>query len=59
MKLYFMNYIKYAVIPVTNKRLNSAMKLSEYFRVIGCHLIMTCYVEHSVRDFFLNYPITP
>ena len=58
MKLYFMDYIKYVVIPETNKRLNSALNLSEYFRVICCCLIMACYVGHSVRDFFFKDPIT-
>ena len=52
-------YIKDVAIPETNKRLNSAMNLSEYFRVIGCRLIMAYYVGHSVRDFFLKYLITP
>ena len=59
MKLYFMDYIKDVVITETNRRLNSAMNLSEYFPVIGCRLIMTCYVGHSIRDFFLNDSITP
>ena len=59
MKLYFMDYIKDVVIPETNKGFNSAMNLSEYFCVIGCRLIMACYVGHSVRDFFLKDPITP
>ena len=54
-----MEYIKYVVIPETNKRLNSAMNLSEYFLVIGCRLIMACYVGHSVRDFFLEDTIAP
>ena len=58
-KLYFMKYIKDVVIPETDKSLNSAMKLSEYFCVIGCHLIMACYIVHSVSDFFLKDPITP
>ena len=35
------------------------MKLSEYFCVIGCCLIMTYYVANSVRDFFLKDTITP
>ena len=35
MKLYFMDYIKDVVIPDTNKRLNAAMNLRNYFRVIG------------------------
>ena len=34
------------------------MKLSEYFNVIGCRLIMACYVGHSVRDFFLKDAVT-
>ena len=59
MKLYFMEYIKYVVIPDTNKCLNSAMNLSEYFFVIGWRLIMACYVIHSVRELFLKYPINP
>ena len=59
MKSYFMEYIKYLVIPVTNKHLNSDMNLIEYFHVIGCHLIMACYVGHSVRDLFLKGTITP
>ena len=54
MKLYFVDYINDVVIPETNKRLNSAINLSEYFCVIGCRLIMACYVGHSVRDFFLK-----
>ena len=57
MKLYFMDYIKAVVIPETKKRLNSDMNLGEYFCVIGCRLIMACYVVHSVRDFFLKYTI--
>ena len=59
MKLYLMDYIKDVFIPETNKCLNSAMNLSEYFRVIGCRLIMACCVGHSFREFFLEYPITP
>ena len=35
------------------------MNLIDYFCVIGCCLIMDCYVGHSVRDFFLNDHITP
>ena len=35
------------------------MNLSEYFFVIGCRLIVACYVGHSVRGFFLKDPITP
>ena len=58
MKLYVMEYIKDVVIPETNKRLNSAMNLSEYFFVIGCPFIMSCYVGHSVRKLFLKVPIT-
>ena len=58
-KFYFMEYIKYLVTPETNKRLKSDMNLSEYFCVIACNLIMACYVGHSVREFFLKYPITP
>ena len=59
MKLYFMEYIKDVFIPDTNEFLNSAMNFSDYFYVIGCCLVMACYVGHSVRDFFLKYPITP
>ena len=59
MKLYFMDYIKYEVIPETNKCLNSPMNLSEYFSVIFCRLIMACYVGHSGRGFFLRYSIKP
>ena len=58
-KLYSMNYIKDIVIPETNKRLNSAMNLSEYFHVIGCRLVMDCSVRNSVREFFLKNTITP
>ena len=57
MNFLFMDQIKYVVISETNKRLNSAMNLIEYFRVIGCRLIMACYVGHSARDFFLKDPI--
>ena len=35
------------------------MVLCEYFCVIGCSLIMACYVGHYVRYFFLKDPITP
>ena len=35
------------------------MVLSEYFRVIGCRLIIACYVGKSVRKLFSKYPITP
>ena len=59
MKLYFMDYINDVVIPENNKRLNSAMNFSDYFGVIGCRLIMVCYVGHYTRDFFLKYLITP
>ena len=59
MMLYFMEYIKDVVIPDTNKLLNSAMNLSEYFCMIGCILIMAFYFGHSIRDFFWKYPITP
>ena len=58
-KLYFMEYIKDVFIPETNKHINLAMNLSEFFRVIGCCLIMACYVGHSVRDLFLKDSITP
>ena len=58
-QLYFMNYIKDVVIPETNKYLNSPMVLGEYFCMIGCCLIMACYVGHSARDLFLKDPITP
>ena len=53
-KLYFMEYINDLVIPETNKCLNSAMKLSEYFYVVGFCLVMACYVGHYVRDFFFK-----
>ena len=59
MNLYFMDYIKDAVISETSKYINLAMNLSEYFRVIGCRLIMVCCVGHSVRELFLKDPITP
>ena len=58
-KLCFMEYIKDVVIPKNNKHINSPMNSSEYFRVLGCHLIKACYVGHSVREFFLKDPITP
>ena len=35
------------------------MNLSDYFCVIGCRLIMACYVGHSSRDIFLKDPTTP
>ena len=59
MKLYLVDYIKDLVIPDTNKRLNSAMNLSEYFCVIGCRLIMCFYAGNSIRDLFLKYTIIP
>ena len=59
MKLYLMDYIKDVVTPDTNKLLNSAMNLSEYFCVIVCLLVIDCYVGNYVRDFFLEDPITP
>ena len=59
MKSYLMDYIKDVVIPETNKRINLAINLSGYFCVIGCHLIMACYVGPSRRDLFLKDPITP
>ena len=59
MNLYGMEYIKDVVILETNKSLNSAMNLSEYFCVIGCRLILACCVGHSVSDFFLRDTITP
>ena len=34
------------------------MKLVSIFLVIGCCLIMDCYVGRSIRDFFLKDPIT-
>ena len=58
-ELYFMEYIKDVVITDTKKLINSDMNFSEYFCVIGCCLIMSCYVGHSDRDFFLKDPITP
>ena len=54
-----MDYIKDVAIHDNNKRLKSAMNLSEYFCVVGCRLIMACYVDHSARDFFLKDSITP
>ena len=59
MEFYFMDYINYVVIPDTNKHLNLAMNFSDYFLVIGCRLIVACYVGHSVRHLFLKDPITP
>ena len=59
MKFYFMECIKDVVIPETNKCLNSPMNLSKYFHIVGCLLIMACYVGHYVRDFFLKDPIAP
>ena len=59
MKFYLMDFIMYVVIPETNKCINSTINFSEYFRVIGCRLIMGCYFGHFVRDFFLKHPITP
>ena len=35
------------------------MNLSEYFNVMDCRLIMACYIGQSVRELFLNDPITP
>ena len=52
-----MEYNKDLVIPETNKCLNLPINLSDYFSVIGCRLIMDCYVGHFVRDFFLKDPI--
>ena len=57
--LLLMDYIQDIVIPDSNKSLNSLMNLREYFIVIGCRLIMACYVGHYVRDLFLKEPITP
>ena len=59
MKFYFVEYIKDLFIPETNKRLNSEMNFSEYFRVIGCRLIIDIYVGHYVRKFFFKDPINP
>ena len=59
MNLYFIDYIKDVVIPVTKKHLNSDMNLSEYFCVISCYLIMDCYVGHYARELFFKDPITP
>ena len=59
MKLYFIEYIKDVVIPDTNKRLKSAMNLSEYIHAVSFRLIMDFYVGHSVRDLFLKDYITP
>ena len=47
--MYFMKYINDVVIPETNKCLKSPVVLGEYFRGIGYHLIMECYVGHSVK----------
>ena len=44
-----MKYIKDIVMPETNKRLNPPVVLSDYFRLIGCRLIMACYVGHYFR----------
>ena len=55
---HFMKYIKDVVIPENNKPLNSPMVLSEYFRKIGCCLIMAFYFEHSARDLFLKDLVT-
>ena len=52
MNVYFIEYINYVVIHDTKKSINSAMNFSEYFFVIGCRLIMACYVGHSVREYF-------
>ena len=41
-QMYFTKYIKYVVIPETNKFLKYPVVLSEYFRVIGCNIIMEC-----------------
>ena len=54
-----MKYIKDVVIPDTKKRLKYPIILSEYFRMIGCRLIMECCIGHSVREFFSKDPITP
>ena len=35
------------------------MVLIEYFHVIGCCLIILCYVDHYVRDLFMRDTITP
>ena len=59
MKLYFMEYIKDLFIPDNKKCLNSSINLSEFLCVIGCCLVIACYVGHSIRDLFLNDPITP
>ena len=56
---YCVEYIKDVVTHDNNKYLNSDMNLSEYIRVIFCRLIMYCYVDHSVWDFFLKDPINP
>ena len=54
LQIYFMKYIKDVVIPKTNKRLKSPVVLGEYFCVIVCHLIMACYIGHSVRKLFFK-----
>ena len=56
---YFMKYIKDVVIPETNKHINSASNLSDYFPVIGCRLIMACYVDPSIKELSLKDLITP
>ena len=54
-----MQYIKDLVISETNKHLKSDMNMSDYFCVIGCRLIMDCYVGHYVIELFLKDIITP
>ena len=54
-----MEYIKDLFIPDNKKCLNSSINLSEFLCVIGCCLVIACYVGHSIRDLFLNDPITP
>ena len=54
-----MKYIKDIVIPNTNKCLKSTMVIGEYFRVIDFWITMSCYIGHSIRDFFLMDTIIP
>ena len=56
-QFYFIKYIKDIAIPETNKCLNYSIILGEYFCVIGCRLIMVCYVGHSVRELFFKEPL--
>ena len=58
-QLYFINFIKDVFISATNKCLKSPMVLGEYFCVIGCGIIMECYVGHSIRELFSKDLIIP